>query len=147
MNENIEFAKPNTTGRFEIRKTDYAIIDTTGDMAPIMVEMDSPEDGSDSQYADIAGVMGLLNRLDNAASNKQVSGNVTDGLLFLEENIIILEKIMKDIDYIGRRNFKQSNEFNRQREERYLIGITNHYERIFQDSYKMIRQIKDGLKE
>ena len=59
------------------------------------------------------------------ASNKQVSGNVTDGLLFLEENIIILEKIMKDIDYIGRRNFKQSKEFNRQREERYLIGITN----------------------
>lgn len=146
--ENINSNCETNTGRFSLRsESDYAIIDELGEIAPIMVDMKSSDDGSESGYADRSSVLKLLNNLDYASKNKQINGSVTDGLLFLEEDIILLEKIMKEIDYIGRRNFKESQEYARQREERYLIGIQRQYEKLFDECWKLIRQIRSGLNE
>ena len=137
-----------STGRFSLRKeSDYAIVDELDEIAPIMVDMKSSDKGSESGYADRASVLKLLNNLDNTSKNKEINGSVTDGLLFLEEDIILLEKIMKEINHIGRRNFKESQEFTRQREERYLIGIQRQYEKLFNECWKLIRQIRRGLDE
>lgn len=142
----VESTDVNTVGRFDIRKGDHAIIDSENEIAPIMVMMHPTDDGSESQYSDRASVLGLLNRLDYASKNKS-NPNILDAILFLEENIIILEKIMREVDYIGRRNFKESQEFGRQKEERYLVGIQRRYDVLFNECWKLIRgKLKMSLK-
>lgn len=64
MSNNECFAE-SPKGRFEFRKSDYAIIDSEGEIAPIMIEMDTSDDGSESQYTDRASVLHLLNKLND----------------------------------------------------------------------------------
>lgn len=146
MNKNVEFAEPMKEGRFRFDK-DYNIIDVENEISPIVVDMTPTSDGSESATADRLSVLYLLNRLDDASKNKRVNGSVMDAVYFLEENIILLEKIMKDIDYIGRANFKESQQFSKQREERYLFAIQNRYEKLFDECWVLIRQMKEGLKD
>ena len=145
-NENVAFAANTNKERFEIRETDYAIIDNEMRIAPIMVEMEKTEFGEESQYADIAGVCSLLNQLDYEANHKAVDLSVHDGILEVERKLIVLEKIIKDIDYIARTNFKDSDSYPKKREYQYLMEIQKHYERLFNEAYSAINQVRRDLK-
>lgn len=56
---------------FRIRETDHAIVNDRWLLPPIMIDMQSPEDGSESQYADRAGVCNFLNRQEAIINAKQ----------------------------------------------------------------------------
>lgn len=144
-NENIAF-RANRSNQFEIRKEDHAIIDNERRIAPIMVKMEKTEFGEESQYADIAGVCSLLNQLDYEANQKSVDLTVLDGILDVERKLIVLEKIIKDIEYIARTNFKDSDSYPKRREYQYLMEIQQHYERLFKEAYAAINQIRRELK-
>ena len=61
MSENI--SKEINKGRFAIRETDYAIVDSEDHgILPIMVDMMTSEDGSESSYMDRSGVLNFLNQ-------------------------------------------------------------------------------------
>ena len=50
-------------GRFAIRETDHAIVDSEDEgIPPIMVDMMTIEDGSESDYMDRSGVLNFLNQ-------------------------------------------------------------------------------------
>ena len=132
----------NGKERWYIRKTDHAIVDNYGDIAPIMVDMMTTDDGSESCYTDRSTVVGLLNRYEAKANNQ----SVVDAIVGIERKLIVLEKIMKEIERVGRTNFKESQEFSRQREYQYLMEIDSIYRKLFSDAYKLINQAKEGLK-
>lgn len=139
----------NTIGegnkRFELRRNkDWAIVDNENEIAPILVDMTPTDDGSESGYADRSSVINFLNRLNN--KNNDLNLTAFDLLISIERNVIILEKIMREIDYIGRCNFEHSKEFRNMREEQFLIEIQNHYDKLFEDTYKNIRDAKKELK-
>ena len=130
--------------RFDLRRNkDWAIVDNENEIAPILVDMTPTDDGSESGYADRVGVVNFLNRLNN--KNNDFNLSVFDFLVSIERNVIILEKIMREIDYIGRCNFEHSEEFRNRREEQFLIEIQNHYDNLFEDTYKNIRDAKKEL--
>ena len=139
--KNCGYSKP----RFELREIDYAIIDNENEIAPIMVQMNG--DDEDSQHTDRSSVVNLLNRLNHKANDKSINLSVYDAIVEIERKLVVLEKIMKEINYIGRLNFKETKDFSKQRENQYLIEIQNHYERAFREAYKAIIQAKRGLKE
>ena len=58
-------------GRFELRETDNAIIDLTGDFPPIMIASNTVDDGSEPNYADRRGVLHLLNELVDNNPNEE----------------------------------------------------------------------------
>ena len=141
MNEN-ETTSTNSEGRFYIRDSDHAIIDNEGKIGPIMVDMTPTEDGSESGYTDRSSVKGLLNRLDYKANHNGINLTALDAIVDVERKLIVLEKIMKDIEYVARTNFKETNSYPKQREYQYLMEISKHYERLFNDAYFSINQAK-----
>lgn len=129
--------------RFIMRKSDNAIIDTEKEIPPIIVSLAPPEDGKDIQFGAKISVIALLNKLDQDSKTTNINNHgIIDNLLLLEENIIILEKIMEEINYIGKSNFNETQQFHKQREQRYLIGIERTYERLFSECWDLIKQIK-----
>lgn len=143
MDNSEHYMVNSANTRFEIRKSDYAIIDTQGDVAPIMVDMMSSEDGSESGYSDRASVVNLLNTLyNNSFESDEFSLPIHDYALNVERKLIILEKIMEEMNRIARVNFKESKEFKKMRDEQFLIEIQNHYEKLFDEAYKSLHNIK-----
>lgn len=57
-------------GRFSLRKEDHAIIDELEEYPPILIQMNNPMDGSESQYADRSSVLYLLNLLADSNPNE-----------------------------------------------------------------------------
>ena len=58
-------------GRFELRKTDNAIIDLKGDFPPIMIASNTVDDGSEPNYAHRRSVLHLLNELSDNNPNEE----------------------------------------------------------------------------
>ena len=58
-------------GRFELRKTDNAIIDLKGDFPPIMIAPDTVDDGSEPNCANTRSVLHLLNELSDNNPNEE----------------------------------------------------------------------------
>ena len=58
-------------GRFELRKTDNAIIDLKGDFPPIMIASNTVDDGSEPNCANMRSVLHLLNELSDNNPNEE----------------------------------------------------------------------------
>lgn len=58
-------------GRFELRKTDNAIIDLKGDFPPIMIASNTVDDGSEPNCANTRSVLHLLNELSDNNPNEE----------------------------------------------------------------------------
>lgn len=133
--------------RFEIRGRDYAIIDNDGDIAPINI-VRGTDDGKDSQYADRISVVNLLNQLHRNSITCKENITVYDYLLNVERKLIILEKLIKEIDYVGRMNFNRNHieeDVRIRRDEQFLVEVQNIYEQLFEDAYKSIMDIQKEL--
>lgn len=57
-------------GRFSLREEDHAIIDELEEYPPILIQMNNPMDGSESQYADRGSVLYFLNELADNNPNE-----------------------------------------------------------------------------
>ena len=60
-------------GRFAIRETDHAIVDSEdAGISPIMVDMMTTEDGSESGYMDRSGVLNFLNQQESTIKRSEM---------------------------------------------------------------------------
>lgn len=111
-------------------------------------DMGCEEIADDGQWITYGEIVDLLNENEELHyENNDLNLVAFDLLVSIERNVIIIEKIMREIDYIGRCNFEHNEEFRNMREEQFLIAIQNYYDKLFEDTYKNIRDAKKELKE
>ena len=143
----------NKSERFSIRDMDGAIVDSFHEVADILLAIVTKTNGKTvDDYCTNESLNELLNYYENRLDEyelKEVMSwqTIYDNLINVERKLIILEKIVKEVDYIARTNFKvNENDYTRERERQFLIGMHEYYNHLFNEAYDSINTIKKEMK-